>query len=164
MIHITLIASPFSINSAYYNKGNGKVRTAECRRWGDAVLEQLQSYSEEMKEFTAAFEVKLHGIDVELTHFIPEKFYYNYEKTISSRSPDITNIEKLLIDLVFDARFFGRNDASGKKIVNLNINDKNIVSCLSKKLPSYEYRVELKISIIPLPVSEVDPNEYAEEE
>lgn len=159
---INLEASPFSINSAYYLKGNGKVRTAECRQWGDAVLGQLQSYRDEMRQFTAEYDRSKEAVTVNILFKIPTNKYYTYEKTISSRSTDLTNVEKLLVDLIFDARFFGRT-VNGQKIINLNINDKDIVDLVSSKRPSYKYNIQIIIDKILLPVSEEDP-QYATEE
>lgn len=141
---------PQSLNSAYYLKGNGKVRTKESRAWGDKLLVRLQSYTTEINSFLSIYDPSLHGIKIDLTHYIPATHYYNLERLISSRSADLSNVEKLLIDVLFDARFNGRV-VGGKTIQNLNINDKCIVEMRSRKLPNTKYIIDVKIELVELP-------------
>ena len=75
-IEFVVYAKPFSLNSAYYLKSYGgkapsKIRTKECRAWGDEILSQLQPMAERMLEFNAAFNDKVHAVRIELVHLIP---------------------------------------------------------------------------------------------
>lgn len=152
-LDMTFNAPPFSINSAYYNKGGGKVRTKECRAWGDDVLQQLQLYKQQILEFKNIYDAEKHGLSLDLTFNIPKRYYYTVEGRVSSRSADLTNVEKLIQDLLFDSRFNGRA-VNGKKIYNLDINDKCVLQLSSKKLPSDRFRIEVSVSLIPLPIFE----------
>ncbi len=155
-IEFVVYAKPFSLNSAYYLKSYGgkapsKIRTKECRAWGDEILSQLQPMAERMLEFNAAFNDKVHAVRIELVHLIPKSVFYTKAGHISAATCDITNIEKLLVDLLFDARFNGRENGDGK-VTNFNINDKFIVEMKSSKLPSKrEYKIKIVLEIIPQP-------------
>lgn len=149
ILRLTLHAPPFSINSAYYIKGSGKsstkIRTRECRAWGDDILIQLQRYQKEMTAFRDNFDIATNAIQISLRFLIPEGYYYTNLGTISMRSKDLTNIEKLLVDLIFDERFHLRS-VGDIKVQNLNINDKLIVDLYSSKRPTRsEFRIEVEI-------------------
>jgi hypothetical protein len=157
-ISLLLYAKPFSINSAYYLKSFGKksttkIRTKECREWGDDILSQLQKRLVELREFRTAFDEGNHALKIRITHYIPKAIYYtkNGKGHISAATCDITNIEKLLVDLLFDARFNDRS-IGGLNIENLNINDKFICHMVSRKIPSKrDYKIKILVEIIPKP-------------
>lgn len=152
-ISFIIKAPPFSINSAYYLKSfNGgsaqKIRTKECRDWGDAIMLQLQNYCKEMKEFKETFDEKSDAIEINLIFFIPKDKFYTKTGTISLRSNDLTNVEKLLVDILFDSRFNGRM-VNGLQTYNLDINDKLICTLTSKKRPvDIDYRIEIVVKKI----------------
>lgn len=162
-LEITVIAEPFSINKAYYlksygNKAATKVRTAACREWGDRVLFQLQQYVSEMKQCHDFFDQNAHALRIDLIHYIPEEKFYTKAGHISIASSDITNIEKLFVDLVFDERFSGRS-LDTVTVQNLNINDKFIVDMRSRKLPSYSgYKIKIIVEIINKPETTDEEN------
>jgi len=149
-IKFTIYSPPFSINSAYYlksygGKGATKIRTKECREWGDAILLQLKPKMEEMLKFKALFNEKEDALVIHLKFHMPKSKLYNKGGGISAASCDITNIEKLLVDILFDARFNGRT-VDSQRISNLDINDKYVVRMLSEKVPSSrEYMIEITV-------------------
>jgi hypothetical protein len=153
-LQLTVFAEPFSINKAYYLKSYGsmsatKVRTKECREWGDKILFQFEKYSNDFKQFKECFNEDTDALRIELTYNIPRDYYYTKEGKISLRSCDLTNVEKLLVDILCDERFNGRY-LNGNKILNLNINDKYITELFSEKKPSdKEYKIIIKIIKIP---------------
>jgi hypothetical protein len=59
---------------------------------------------------------------------------------------DCSNIEKLLVDLIFDKRFFERGTN------NLNLDDTLVTKQTSMKVLSFdnEYKILVRISIVPL--------------
>ena len=151
-LEIKLKAKPFSINKAYYLKSFGgkkatKVRTQECRDWGDQILIQLQSYTEQFESLRKAFKTSKHAISVNIIHYMPDHIMYNKKGEVSAFSQDLTNVEKMLVDLVFDARYNGRM-VFDQEIKNLDINDKYIINLVSKKRAASEYLIEIKIRII----------------
>ena len=152
-LELSIKAPPFSINSAYYlksfnNKKATKIRTQACRDWGDSILIQLQKYKDKLIEMNKNFDEKCHAIKISLDFYIPEKKLYTKSGNVSALSSDITNIEKLLVDLIFDARFHGRA-LGGGLVTNLNINDKFIVEMRSRKMPcNDEYLINISIEIV----------------
>jgi hypothetical protein len=153
-LKIVVFAEPFSINKAYYLKSfktgaPTKVRTKECREWGDRVLSQLESYKQKLLDFKAQFNEETHALRLELMFLIPRSHYFTKEGKISIRSCDLTNVEKLLVDVLCDDRFNDRM-LNGNKIVNLGINDKYIIELLSEKKPSIlDYEIQMTLTIIP---------------
>jgi len=134
MLNFTLQSPPFSINKAHYKRSF--TRTVECREWGDNILAQLQNpdLQLEFQEFRKSLN-KREGIIISITYNIADNIFYTKKGEISRRSMDLSNIEKLLIDLIFDTRFCGR-EINGKVIHNLAIDDKLIVDMHSKKKPT----------------------------
>ena len=133
MLVLKLNAPPFSINKAHYRNGN---RTNACRKWGDAILEQLEAYEEEINEFRSQYEplICTHSLKVELIFEQPRSLMFKTSKPdrgkLSRRGSDLSNIEKMLIDLIFDPRFFKRGAC------NLNLDDTLISTLISKKRQS----------------------------
>lgn len=146
-------APPFSINSAYYLKsfkGSSptKVRTKECREWGDKILVQLYRIKKDIEIFRAQFDDKNEAVSISLNFKIPKDKFYTKEGIISLRSNDLTNVEKLLVDILFDSRFNDRH-LNDIKVINFNINDKLIVDLTSSKRPTDgDYRIDVNIGII----------------
>ena len=125
--------TPFSVNKAYYRRGKSIVRTKECRVWGDDVLLKLQlpEIKKKLKAFSNAVEPsRCKGLEVSIIFYLPPSIMYTKTGKISRRSQDLSNVEKLLIDLIFDPRFHGRL-IHEKVITNLNLDD-----CLVTKLTS----------------------------
>ena len=156
MITFTIKAPPFSVNKAYYRN---RQLTQEARQWRSEFLLQLQQEDilSKLREVRKEFQPKLHGISVEYVFFYPYKLLYTKKGEVSKRSNDLTNIEKLVQDNIFDSRFNGRviEDIT---IENLDIDDKYIISLQSKKLPLPDlledqdhHLIEISFSLISLP-------------
>lgn len=156
-ISFRIFAEPFSINSAYYlksfrGKSATKIRTRECRDWGDRVIAQLQDKTEDMKLFREAFNDKMHALHISLAFYIPEGKFYTKAGHISIASCDITNIEKLLVDILFDERFNGRTLDDGTKVFNIDLNDKFITRMVSEKNPSNkDYYIDIVVERVDKP-------------
>lgn len=147
-ISFELCSPPFSINKAYYKRS--KTRTAECREWGDNILIQLQNPAiQAMFELVREVlpEHPLLGIMIEFQS--PVDVLYTKSGDISRRSMDLSNIEKLLIDLIFDPRFDGRI-IKDQKVRNLAIDDKFIVDMHSSKResPDEDFHILVDIYIV----------------
>ena len=155
-VEFEIFAEPFSLNKAYYLKSFGgksatKIRTKECREWGDRVLSQLQKLDEKLDELNTFFDEKQHALKISLQFLIPSSKFYTKAGHISIGSSDITNVEKMLVDLLFDERFNGRG-LDGKILKNFNINDKFIVEMRSRKPPSKrDYKIKIIVEIIEKP-------------
>jgi len=153
MLKLLFDSPPFSINSAYYKNGN---RTVKCRNWGDHILDQLEQYEDDFEAFRKEFDPTKHSLKVEIVHLYPRDILFTVEGHISSRSMDLSNIEKLPIDLICDKRFFERGNN------NLNINDKFSTRMTSDKAlsPDNKYKLLFRISIIPLVKTVFDIDEF----
>lgn len=120
---------PFSINKAYYKQTFNMTR--ECRQWRETIINALKEETNQLiiNSFKNKFDETKHGIQIVISHRMPKEWFFTKKEIISRRSQDITNIEKLLVDILFDSRFYERGE-----INNLNIDDKFIVSMLSEKI------------------------------
>ena len=125
-IRFRLKAAPFSINKAYYKN---RKRTRECREWGDDILLQLQS-SKILSKLRKVKQWK--AIELHLLYHYPKEKLYTKKGEISRRSMDLSNIEKLLIDLICDSRYNGRV-LKDTVLENANVDDKLIVKLVSEK-------------------------------
>lgn len=144
-ISFELCSPPFSINKAYYKRS--KTRTAECREWGDNILIQLQNPT-----IQALFDALRAGMSkhpllgIMMEFQSPVDVLYTKSGDISRRSMDLSNIEKLLIDLIFDPRFDGRT-VKDQKVRNLAIDDKFIVDMRSSKRESPDEDFHILVDI-----------------
>jgi len=138
-LEINLKSPSFSINSAYYKN---RKRTTECRKWGKRIHNQLEVYRKEFDAFRAEFDPIKHAIQVTLDFNIPHgTLFTKRDGSISKFSKDLSNVEKLLIDLVFDTRYYDRG------LPSLSIDDKFIVSLISRKKLSLNDEHQIKIVI-----------------
>lgn len=136
---------PFSINNAYYKQTF--TMTRECRQWRFTVIKALSSQNNltEITKFRESFNPKLHGIALSLKFIIPHDWFYTQEGEVSLRSMDLSNVEKLLIDILFDKRFTER-----RELANLNINDKAIIHLDSQKHPGNSWKIIIEAKLIEL--------------
>jgi hypothetical protein len=127
---------PFSINKAYYKTTFTKTR--ECRDWSTEVLLALSTAGNQavMRAINQSWASNV-GIAVKFVFYIPKEIFFTKAGTISSKCHDLTNIEKLLLDLICDEK-----KAVGN-MRNLAINDKNVVHCISKKKPANIYHIDV---------------------
>jgi len=126
---LKLSSPPFSCNNSHYRNGN---RTVKNRKWADNIHKELEQYREEMDAFHDFYMPMLltHSFSVNLTFFLPSKKLFTVKGKINRFSMDLSNIEKGLIDLVFDPRFYKRGHA------NLNLDDTLITTLISKQRKS----------------------------
>ena len=148
IIDFTLVVPSFSVNKYYYRRGKSVVRTSPAREWGANVHEQLAvlNLQPQFEAFRKAFKPSKHGIHVDLTFFVERSLYFTKKGLINIRSKDLTNVEKPLVDLIFDERYFNRDG-----IQNLAINDKHIISLHSRKLPADISTIKVVISLVDMP-------------
>lgn len=136
-------APPFSVNKAHYRNGN---RTTQCRAWGDLILEQIENYRDEIELFREQFDKLNQSLNTELIFLYPSSILLTKKGYVSRRSSDLSNIEKMLVDLIFDPKFFQRGTN------NLNLDDTLVTSQLSKKRisPTDSYQIIVHITISPI--------------
>lgn len=120
----------FSVNRAYY--ATRKVLTAEARQWQAEIAAQL----EELKclsEFAMDFKAAPGPIELRLTFNMPHHIFYNAQGQISSRSYDVDNCCKLLIDCIFR---------------QLQINDKNVVKLVAEKRVGSRHSIAVRLALL----------------
>lgn len=136
---------PFSINNAFYKRTFNM--TAICRKWRKTIIEALKkpANQEQLDYFRKNFNPARHGISIAISHTIPKSNFFTTKGEVSRRSMDLTNIEKLLVDIIFDSRFSERNE-----INNLAIDDKFIVKLYSEKIVGKMWKVVVELKLIDL--------------
>jgi hypothetical protein len=161
MIKIKLPFPPFSTNSAYYKNGG---KTAACRTWQNAILIYMQraEIQRSLQSIKKRFDPTRHGIAVKYCFYQPSDKIFTHGGELSRRSMDLTNVEKLIQDLLFDKRYEGRILKSSKDgktvhhtIHNLNLDDKFVCRVLSEKRaikPEFDkhkkYCIEIEMELI----------------
>lgn len=120
--NITLPIKAFSINQAFY--ATRKVKTKDCRDWETRVEAMLNEVPNIKK--LATFK----NFHIEIDVIWPEAIYYNSKGDISSKTFDVTNTEKLLIDCLF-------------KVIGTN--DKYITKLTSSKAAGHGYEIRIRI-------------------
>lgn len=122
----------FSINAAYYK--NRFIKTMEFRDWQTLVLEHLNDIKL-LDDLRLEYE-RVGGVfAVELTFVYPYPIYYNKQKTISSKTFDLSNVEKPLLDVIFGDR--------------LGINDKYVVELNSAKRAGACHEIQITLELQP---------------
>ena len=122
---IILPIKGFSINAAYY--ATRKSKTAECRAWEKQVYNYIADniYLKQMAGF------KQFHVTMEFEY--PEALYYNAKGDISSKTYDLSNVEKLLLDCLFTV---------------IGANDKYVTELISRKRPGKAYAIFINILAI----------------
>lgn len=154
---LTLNTHPFSLNSSHYRNGN---RTSEYRDWTENIHNMLDSHREEIEEFTSFFNEKKHALIFKCVHFIPSSILYTKTGKISRRSKDLSNVEKTLVDSLFEPRYFKRGFST------LNLDDTLIIDLYSFKRvsPHDTFCIQVIIQIVPLSKSCACPPEFSSDE
>lgn len=138
---------PFSINATYY--GNGFIKTSKAREWALDVFYRLSTAENEAKfaELRAFFNIKKHGIAVRMTAYYPEAQFFTKQGTVSSKTYDLTNCEKGLLDLFMLPKHALNPAPLGCQ--NLQLDDRYVTELVSKKLPTKdaEPRIEVEIEV-----------------
>lgn len=100
-----------------------------------------------LKLLREKFDTKKHCYEIHLKFFYPPTRFYTKTGEISSKTMDITNVEKCLVDLIFQPKYFGKTHPEGAD--NLNIDDKWLTKMVSEKVAHTEdnYKIEVVIKI-----------------
>lgn len=127
MVEFTLQGKAFSVNKAYY--ATRKVLTAEAKAWQAEITAQL----EELKclsEFASDFKENPGPIELRLVFYYPQHVFYNAQGQISSKTFDVDNSCKLLIDMLFST---------------MGVNDKNIVKLVAEKRAGAQHYIGVQL-------------------
>lgn len=139
-----------SVNSSYHaNKAHGMTRDA--KDWCHSVFWNLSlpGNREALKELREGFNPTKNGYAVDITFGAPREIMFTKAGTLSSRSYDIDNQIKHLIDCIFQPKYFGTNVPY--ECENLNIDDKHMVRISAQKVAGTGYFIEVTIGYCALP-------------
>lgn len=142
---ITLPLKTFSVNQMYY--GNRQIKTVAAKEWSYTVFHELSKKhnQEELLKLREYFDPSKHVYVLNMTAYYPKEILFTKKGYISGRAHDITNWEKPLVDLIFHPKYFDISTPYGCK--NLNIDDKFVTDCYSKKRPSLDDNYSIKITL-----------------
>lgn len=141
---------PISINSTYHSdKRHGMTRDA--REWFANVFYQLSQPgpAAELARIRNNFDKSKHGVSVQLLWKVPASVLYTKAGDLSSRSIDLSNCEKSIIDALFLPKNFGTNVPY--QCENLNIDDRYLRRLFSEKVASSDEAYELKVVLKLIP-------------
>lgn len=143
---------PFSINKSYYGGNKGRVKTSEFREWTCNVFHILSQTDNRLalKDIREYFSPEKHCIELCLTASYPKSEFLTKKGSISAKTVDTTNWEKSLVDCIFLPSNYGNQVPYTCE--NLNLDDKYVTSCISRKRASLDdfYCIDVTISIIDL--------------
>lgn len=125
-------------------------KTTEAKEWTYNIIHHLASPSNALcfESIRSSFDRKIHGISATITYYYPSSKLFTKKDEISSKSLDITNVEKPLIDIIFLPHYYDKEFPYGFK--NLNLDDKFLVECNSKKAlsPDQTHYIKVELSIV----------------
>lgn len=139
---------PVSINNAYYKYN--KTLNAKARAYRSEFLYQLSAHRAALDAFSSKFNKKRHALACNIAFMMPKDQYIaKSSDEISHRSGDIDNNNKLMVDFIFNEKYYGRNMGTYTSY-NFNIDDKFITSlCTTKStndlIEDYELRIAVSI-------------------
>lgn len=142
-VEFTIKAPSFSVNKMYYaNKMN---KTTEARAWTTQIQRSLmkKEAQEAMKTIRESFNETTDFLSVELEFYYPEKVMFTKENKITCKKGkhDVSNIEKPLIDIIYD-------DTYSTLINNLAIDDANNLELHCKQGIFEEHIIVVRISVL----------------
>lgn len=147
---ILLPVKALSINK--YKCRDQRYLTSAAKDFISTVLHLIseEKNAAKLKELRDYFNPKKHMHKVSITQYYPNDEFFTAEGSISSRTMDCSNFEKVLIDILLLPKHYGNSPPNTAQ--NLKIDDKFIVDLNSKKRPSMasDHLLEVEIEIAPL--------------
>lgn len=139
---------PISINSVYGSIGQGFYKTTSATEWTYQVFDALSTDEniDKFKRLRDYFDPNKHTYSIKLIATYPHAEFITKKGRISSRTIDITNWEKPLIDCIFLPKFFDSTPPYG--CANLNMDDKFLTEMSSKKKAGDKYLIEIELEIL----------------
>lgn len=131
IVEFVLPVKAFSVNKYHY--ANKKIKTKEARLWEDEVLYHLGKIIE-LKEFGTIFKKAPTSIKIKVIITYPLNVFFNSLGIISSKTFDIDNCLKPLIDLTLTKC--------------MDINDKFVTHIEGIKVPGNSYEIYMRLEIL----------------
>lgn len=143
-VKFDLNIGPMSVNQVYYgNRMHGWTQTA--KDWSYKLIYELSKHENQIKLITNLFDPQKHGLSVIFTVSYPD--FIKKAGGISSRTQDVDNVLKPMIDVLFNKKFNGTNVPYTCQ--NFNIDDKHIVELTSRKVQGPQ-KIEVEVAVVPL--------------
>lgn len=129
----------------YYKDHSRK--TAAYREWESSALFELSKPDAQtaLADLRANFDAEKHVYRMQIICKYPRQIFCNQKGLISSKMFDITNVEKILTDLIFLPKYHVQSFPYGCH--NLNADDKYLISLNSAKRCSSEEKYEICVTI-----------------
>jgi len=149
-IEFFLPLEPFSINAVYYRDRRHK--TQAYRDWELSIFQCLNApdIQQQLSDLRKAYDENKHCFSVDFTFYFPNLL--NKSGKISSRVEDLSNVEKVLLDVLFLPKFHVQDFPFGCK--NINADDKYVLSLTSKKKLGPKPGINVKVALVDYPVLE----------
>jgi len=151
-MQISIPFKAYSINDYYYNNRKFGKRK-EAKQWEWSINWALVQYEAEFASLRSSFNPQIHGLSVEMVFFY--KDFYTKAGKINSKIYDLSNCEKVLLDLLVNPSVHGKAPYASP---NLNIDDKYVIALSSKKRPSDKDSIMININIVSLPEMAISQN------
>lgn len=136
---------PLSINQVYYgNRAHGW--TKEAKDWSYQLMYQISQHEAQIKMIRDFFDPKRHGLELRIVIYFED--FIKSGGGISSRTQDIDNVLKPLIDILFNKKFHGTSVPYTCQ--NFNIDDKYIIDIHASKRHGAK-AIEVEVAVVPLP-------------
>lgn len=142
---------PFSVNASYIRTFAGVSKSSGATEFAAQIFNCLTQHDNQVKvaKLKSEFNEITHAYSVAIVAYYPESEFYTKKGTISSRTVDLSNAEKGLIDCLFLPKFDALPFPQGAN--NLCVDDRCIVDMSSKKRPAKERAIEVTITIVERP-------------
>lgn len=128
-MEFTLLCKPFSVNAYHYRDKRHK--TQEARDWEANLLRLLEEHSKRLQELAEDYKRMGGCFYIAISAIYPPHIFYNKQRQISSRTLDVTNFEKPIVDVIFGQV--------------MGVNDKVVVECLSRKAAGPFYAININL-------------------
>jgi hypothetical protein len=139
-LNLYIPAKPISINSTYYaNKSHGM--RPEAKDFYEICFQAVRNNQEDFKRLRDYFDPTKHVYAIYIEVLCPRAVFYTSKGEMTSKLPDLSNIEKSIIDALFLKKFFD-------SAPNLCTDDRYLQFLESKKTPTEKFwGLEIKIEI-----------------
>lgn len=133
-IELSIPLKVFSINQMTYR--DVRFKSAAFKDWATKVVAYIEECEQYKELMDIAQDHKLNGgiFDIEIEAVYPHYEFYNKQGSVSSKTIDVTNFEKPLIDIIFGQI--------------MDVNDKYIVNMVSCKIPGSHHHIKVSISLL----------------
>lgn len=129
LIKFTLDIKPLSINQMYCR--DMRYKSATARAW-EAELARLLRDVPDLTKLGAEWGKRGGTFSIRINFVHPTGVFYTEAGAISSRSTDITNAEKSLVDGIFR---------------HMKVNDKHLQRMLSQKVPGINWQIQVVLKL-----------------